>query len=47
MLIWSIVPPTSNGITLIISTGVLRGAAIFFEFKHYKPKKKKISTRRY
>eukprot|EP00438_Fugacium_kawagutii_P033012 Skav230195 [mRNA] locus=scaffold1418:314816:319000:+ [translate_table: standard] len=23
------------------------GAAIFFEFKHYKPKKKKISTRRY
>lgn len=23
-----------------------RGAAIFFEFKHYKPKKKKISTRR-
>lgn len=27
------------------ATSWLRGAAIFFEFKHYKPKKKKISTR--
>ena len=33
-----------RGLTALAQS-VPRGSAIFFEFKHYKPKKKKISTR--
>lgn len=38
--------PTTRALTLgITSVRVLPGAAIFFEFKHYKPKKKFTSTK--
>lgn len=42
-----VMPAGNNSITkiiVIIYTAIV-GAAIFFEFKHYKPKKERISTR--